>query len=131
MSNKQQTVNNFWKNDLILKKSDLLAHQIYSVTKKFPKSELYGLTSQIRRSSLSVSLNIIEGYARFKQKSHINFLEISYGSLKETQYLIQFSYQEKLLNTQDFEQLNELSHQVAKMLYSKILTMRSKEVDKK
>lgn len=58
-------------------KMDEYAHLVYKVTKSFPREELYGIISQLRRSSLSVVLNYVEGYARGRDKVHRNFLEIS------------------------------------------------------
>jgi len=75
-------------------KMDEFVHLIYKITKNFPKEELYGVTSQLRRAALSIILNYIEGYARVKDKVHKNFLEISYGSLKEVKYLLHFSLTE-------------------------------------
>ena len=68
-------------------KMDDYAHDVCRASRKFPKEELYGVTSQIRRSSLSVVLNYIEGFSRKKNLVMINFYEISYGSLKEAKYL--------------------------------------------
>jgi len=65
-------------------KMDKYVHSVYRVTGDFPKSELYGVISQLRRSALSVILNYIEGYARRKPLVRLNFLETSYGSLKES-----------------------------------------------
>ena len=68
---------------------DEYAHFVYKLTGTFPGGgEIYGITSQLRRSSVSVILNYIEGYARIKDKVHKNFLEISYGLLKESKYLL-------------------------------------------
>ncbi len=86
------------KNDFSEKlklKMDEYAHLVYGITKKFPKEEIYGITSQLRRSSLSVILNYIEGYARFKKQVKCNFWEISYGSLKESKYLLHFALKEE------------------------------------
>jgi len=96
---------------------DAYVHEVYFATKTFPRDELYGVTSQLRRSALSVILNYIEGYARMKSKVHKNFLEISYGSLKESKYLIEFSYKEKYLNEQYFISLTEKSERIGKMLW--------------
>lgn len=74
-------------------KADLLAKEVYKITTKFPKDEIYGLTSQLRRAILSVPLNIIEGYARNNRKEFKNFLRIAYASLIETEYLELKDYQ--------------------------------------
>ena len=119
-------MSNVWENNLILIKADKLAHLIYQTTKSFPTSELYGITSQLRRAALSVVLNIIEGYSRFKIKSHIQFLEIAFGSLKETHYLIEFSHKENYISDTREKSLTDLCNEVEKMLYAKIKTMRRK-----
>jgi len=72
------------------KKMDEYAHLVYKVTKDFPKEERYGIVSQLRRAALSVILNYIEGFARHKKAVKKNFWEISYGSLKESKYLLIF-----------------------------------------
>ena len=76
---------------------DEYAHDVYRATRDFPREELYGVSSQLRRAGLSVTLNYIEGYARGRAKVNKNFLEIAYGSLKESQYLIGFSIKENFL----------------------------------
>jgi len=67
-----------------------LVERIYSITSRFPKAEIYGLTSQIRRSAVSIPSNIAEGAARDSNKEYNRFLAISLGSLSEleTQVLI-------------------------------------------
>lgn len=98
-------------------KIDKFVHLVYGVTKNFPKEEIYGVTSQLRRAALSVMLNYIEGYARNRDKVHKNFLEISYGSLKESRYLIEFSYVEKYVLEKDFKELIELSDGIGAMIW--------------
>lgn len=56
---------------------DTFAHNVYRVSRSFPKEELYAIVSQLRRAALSVALNYIEGYARIKVKVHRNFIETS------------------------------------------------------
>mgnify|MGYP001558346276 CR=1 FL=1 len=101
-------------------KMDEFVHFVYKISKDFPKEEIYGVTSQLRRSSLSVILNYIEGYARGRSKIHKNFLEISYGSLKESKYLIYFSYTEKYINEKEYKELLILSEEIGAMLWGVI-----------
>lgn len=92
---------------------------IYRITKKFPKDELYGMTSQIRRSSLSIILNYIEGFARRKGencKVYNNFLEIAYGSLKESKYLLFFSREENYITNEEYEEGFIMNDKIGKML---------------
>lgn len=66
--------------------ADEVAVLIYRVTKGFPKEEVYGLTSQMRRAAISVPSNIVEGCARESQAEYLRFLEIAFGSLRELHY---------------------------------------------
>jgi len=66
--------------------ADELAVLIYQVTKEFPKEEVYGLTSQMRRAAVSIPSNIVEGCARESQSEYLRFLEIAFGSLRELHY---------------------------------------------
>lgn len=63
-------------------------------------------------------LNYIEGYARFRDKVHKNFLEISYGSLKESQYLVKFAYREKWTLEEECNKLYQLGDEIGAMLWS-------------
>lgn len=79
-----------YRNQFIWKRAVKLAIYCYKFTQPFPKHELYGLTSQIRRASVSVASNIAEGYGRQSRQEYIKFLYIALGSLREldTQFLI-------------------------------------------
>jgi four helix bundle protein len=72
--------------------ADEIAIMIYKVTRFFPKEEMYGLTSQLRRASVSVPSNIVEGCARSSEVEFCRFLEIAYGSLKELHCQFGLSY---------------------------------------
>jgi four helix bundle protein len=79
-----------YRNQFIWQRAVQLAINCYKFTRLFPRSELYGLTSQIRRSSVSVASNIAEGYGRRSKQEYIQFLHIALGSLREldTQLII-------------------------------------------
>lgn len=96
---------------------DEYVHKVYDCTSTFPREELFGITSQFRRSSLSIILNYIEGYARQKSKVHKNFLEISYGSLKESSYLAEFSFKRKHISETVYNELLLLADNIGKMLW--------------
>lgn len=66
--------------------ADEVALLIYRITREFPKEEIYGLTSQMRRAAISVPSNIVEGCARESQAEYLRFLEIAFGSLRELHY---------------------------------------------
>ncbi|MBI1934708.1 four helix bundle protein [Candidatus Peregrinibacteria bacterium] len=109
--------------DDLKSKMDEYVHFVYACTKKFPKEELYGVTSQFRRAALSVILNYIEGYARGRDKIHKNFLEISYGSLKESKYLLHFSLVENYLQQADYERAVKLAEEIGAMLWGMLRKM--------
>jgi len=116
--------------DPLAEKADRLAHLVYFLTKRFPKEELYGLTSQLRRAATSVPLNIIEGFARRGSRDYRQFLYIAYGSLKETKYLLYFVLKENFLREDECEEALSLAEEIGKILWSSIKTIESK-IDKK
>ena len=71
--------------------ADDLTVAVYQRTRSFPKEEIYGLTSQLRRASYSVPANIVEGASRDSKKDYLHFLYIARGSLSESQYFIHLS----------------------------------------
>lgn len=114
------------EDNLILTKSNELAHLVYKMTKSFPKDEIYGITSQIRRAALSVPANITEGFARYSDKSNKQFLLIAFGSLQELRYFLKFSLEEELVSQDDFDKSAKLSEECSKMLWKSIKTIESK-----
>lgn len=98
-------------------KADLLVKEIYKVTVKFPKYELYGVTSQLRRAALSVVLNIVEGHTRGGKNEFRQFLRIAYGSLAETEYLLVFSKEQKYLDDKEFMVLENSRKECGQVLW--------------
>ena len=84
------------------------ALKVYEITKSFPKEERYGMTSQLRRASLSVPANIVEGTARQGSKELKNFLNIAIGSLAEAEYLLEFCKDAGFLTSNQYDELDQL-----------------------
>ncbi len=93
---------------------------VYDMTEQFPKSELYGTVSQLRRASVSIMLNHVEGHARFKPKVKLNFFEISYGSAKECKYLIFLAYKRGWISEPQYKDAFFRLDEVCPMLFSMI-----------
>lgn len=109
--------------DVILEKAEAYAHAVYAIARKLPKDELFGITSQLKRASLSVPLNIVEGHARQSAKSRAQFLKIAYGSLKESQFIIKFCVDEKILGRDDCASVYASGEQLAKLIWKKTQTI--------
>lgn len=88
----------------VWKDSQDLAVLIYKVTKDFPKEEMYGLTSQIRRAASSVSANIAEGFGRSTYRDRSNFYHIARGSLNETKNFILLAERLEIMRQDDVVQ---------------------------
>lgn len=102
---------------IVWKRSVELATEIYKMTTDFPNNELYGLTSQIRRSAVSISSNIAEGAGRRSKKEFANFLGISYGSACELETQLLIAKNLEYLKEDDFETLFKELNEIQKMLY--------------
>ena len=91
------------KNLKAWQESMILVTEIYKLTQTFPKEELYGITSQIRRAAISVASNIAEGAARSTQKEFYQFLSIASGSLSEVDTHLEITYRLKYISKEFFE----------------------------
>lgn len=107
-----------FKDLLVWQKGMNLVTECYKTTKKFPKEELFGLTSQIRRSAISIPSNIAEGYGRNGKNDYLKFLNISLSSLFEYQTQIVIAYNIDYLTELEFNNLYEKSREVERMLVS-------------
>jgi four helix bundle protein len=97
--------------------ADDLTVEIYRQTQAFPREELYGLTSQLRRAASSVPANIVEGSARETQRDYLHFLHISRASLAETQYFLHLANRLGYLNETDAARLHQQTKQVFACLH--------------
>ena len=109
----------------VWEKSHQLALTVYKVTAKFPKEELYGLTSQIRRSSMSIPTNIAEGCGKFTDADFARYLQIAMGSASETEYQLLLSHDLGFLSKTQYDQLNTDVTEIKRMLASLLKTIRA------
>lgn len=107
-------------------KSHELVLLIYKITRAFPKDELYGIVSQLRRASSSITANITEGFYRGTTKQLIQFLYNARGSLGESAYFIRLSKDLEYIKKMDFEKLVLLIDEVGKQLNEWIKSLHSK-----
>ena len=99
---------------------------IYKLTETFPKSEIYGLTSQLRRSASSIPANIAEGFYRNSTKELVQFLYITRGSLGETKYHLRLSKDLNYLMQKDYEYLISEYEIIGKQLNGWIKSLKNK-----
>ena len=111
---------------LVWQKSMSFVTEIYKVSKSFPKEETFGLTSQLRRSAVSIPSNISEGYGREGVKDYLRFLNIAIASLFELQTQVEIAFNLEYLNKDKFDDLYELSREIERMLSSFIRSIKSK-----
>ena len=109
----------------VWEKSHQFALAVYQTTKIFPKEELYGLTSQIRRASISIPTNIAEGCGRNTDKEFASFLQIAMGSASEAEYQLILARDLEFLPKDAYEKLHSDVEEVKRMLASLLKTIRA------
>lgn len=112
-----------YKKLLVWQKSYTLGLTIYTITHSFPKEELYGLTSQMRRSSLSIPCNLAEGSRKSTDKDFRSFVHIAYGSCAELEVQIMYAKEFQYIKEKEYSFLIEELSQISKMLNSLIKTL--------
>ena len=103
-----------------------IAEMAYRLTARFPKDEIYGMTSQIRRSAASIAANIAEGYGRENRGSFIQFLRVAQGSLKEVETHLMLSVRVGIATAKHIEVLLARSDELGRMLRSLIRSLQRK-----
>lgn len=106
-----------YKRLIVWQKADDLAYKTYIATKTFPKDELYGITSQLRRAVLSVPTNLVEGSGRQGKSELRQFTNIALGSLAEVTYLLDFSLKLGYLRQNDYNALQNLREEFGRLLW--------------
>ena len=118
-------MNNF-KKLIVWQKAREFVKDIYLVTRKFPKEELFGLTSQIRRATVSIALNIVEGSGRGTDKDFAHFLDVSFGSALEVEAQIILSLDLEFITDEEYDILNLKIQEIQKMIKKLTDSLRNK-----
>lgn len=113
-----------YKELIVWQKSIVLVKEIFHLTNFFPKSEMYGLTSQMRRAAVSIPSNIAEGYGRKSSREYSQFYSIAYGSALELETQLIITRELELVKKEEFDKINMLMEEVLKML--NVMTSRLK-----
>lgn len=111
---------------LVWQKSMSLVTSIYQLTRDFPHAEMFGLTSQLRRASISIPSNIAEGYGRNTSKDYLRYLQIALGSLYEMQTQLEIASNLHFLDIVNFKKMISLCLEIERMLTSLIAKIRAK-----
>jgi four helix bundle protein len=109
--------------------ADQLALAVYQTTKTFPKEEMFGMTSQIRRAAVSVPSNIVEGCARKSNADFLRFLDIAFGSGRELEYQLSLATRLGYVNQDKSQQLDEIVNELMKVLSGLIKSIRENDSD--
>jgi len=115
---KRKDMQKAYKKLIVWQKADELAYQVYLETKIFPKDEMYGMTSQLRRAAISIPTNIVEGTGRQGKNELRQFINIALGSLAETKYLLEFCHRLEYMNDTAFKKLESLRREVGGLLWN-------------
>jgi four helix bundle protein len=110
----------------VWQESRKLVKEIYSLTSKFPKDEIYSLTAQIKRATISIPSNIAEGAARNSNKEYVHFLYISLGSVAELDTQLIIAKDLSFIDEKDFSEISEKLDKIGKMLSGLIKYRQSK-----
>ncbi|MDE0011505.1 MAG: four helix bundle protein [Candidatus Poribacteria bacterium] len=114
-----------FRNLEVWKKSHALTLKVYESTAQFPREEIYGLTSQLRRACASIPTNIAEGSGRESAADFARFLQIAVGSASETEYLILLAHDLKYITANQYTELIGTTIRVRKMLITLLKSVRT------
>lgn len=117
---------NSYKDLIVWQKSLLLTKEIYRITKSFPSSEMYGLTSQLRRASVSVVSNIAEGFSRKSPRENGQFISIAFGSTSEIETQLIIARELSFIAQDAFSDIESILIEVRKMLNVLLSKFREK-----
>jgi four helix bundle protein len=105
--------------------ADQLAIAVYNCTSKFPKEEMFGLTSQLRRAAVSAPSNIVEGSAKSSQADYRRFIEIAYGSTCEVEYQLSLATRLNYLDETEALKVVSIANETGRVLNGLIRSLKS------
>jgi len=108
----------------VWQKAMALVTEVYRISRSIPASEIYGLTSQMRRCAVSIPSNIAEGYGRRSTNDYVRFLQIAFASLYELQTQVEISVNLEYFNRKEGERLFDLTREIERMFSSLIRKIR-------
>lgn len=114
-----------YKDLIAWQKSYQMCRTVYQITENFPRKEQFGLTSQIRRSALSVPSNIAEGYTRHSTQDYIRFLYIAYSSLAELETQLMLSKDLNYIDQTVYAKIESLTREVQRIMMALIKSLKS------
>ncbi|MFA5877343.1 MAG: four helix bundle protein [Candidatus Paceibacterota bacterium] len=115
-----------YKDLIVWQKSITLVTAVYLLTENFPKSELFGLTSQMRRSAVSIPANLAEGYSRKHRGEYVQFARIAYGSGAELETHLIITQNLKLADSSRIQEIQDMLDEVMRMLNKLISSLNPK-----
>ncbi len=114
-----------YKELIVWQKSILLCEKLYAITEKFPRSEIYGLISQMRRASVSIPSNIAEGRNRGTRKDFVQFLRIALGSISELETQLEIAKRLPTTSNLSYAEIDILINEVSRMLVAMIKKLQA------
>ena len=106
-----------YKNLCFWQRSMELVVEIYKLSEIFPRSELYGLTSQMRRCAISIASNIAEGFKRKTKNDSLHFYNMAQGSLEELKYQLLLNRDLRYISDDEYKKVCDITEEVGKLLY--------------
>jgi len=113
-----------YKELVVWQKAREFVREVYSLTSHYPDSELYGLTSQIRRAAISIPSNIAEGAGKTSSREFVRFLEIAYSSSYEVESHLIISMDLDFISGDKFEEISLKLNEIQKMIYGLIQKLK-------
>lgn len=126
--NRMDTRIKSYRDLVVWQKAMDLVVMVYAVTKRFPSDERYGLTSQLKRASISVPSNIAEGYGRHSTADYIRFLQFALGSLNEVQTQLELASRLEFIGWDQMKDGLELCAEIEKMLVTLVKRLNEKTI---